>query len=160
MATAAAPSTASKSLNPNLSWLFALAAAAVGAVVVFALNPIKDYKIIFGATAASSLLLAGASTMLTPAKTLGVIGKFALAGIAVAAVFFIRGHGLVTSTVDKVADATGATVTGDVGGMAKLIGSVGGVFAFFLVLFGGLAGAIIGSRLRSGKGYGLIPARR
>jgi hypothetical protein len=160
MATATAPSTASKGLNPNLSWAFAAAAAAVGAVVVFALNPIKDYKVIFGATALAATLLAGASTMLTPAKTLGVIGKFALAGIAVAAVFFIRGHGMVTTGVDKLADATGATVTGDVGGLAKLIGSVGGVFAFFLVFFGGLAGSIIGSRLRAGKGYGLIPARR
>jgi hypothetical protein len=163
MATNTSPSTDSKGLNPNLSWAFAAAAAVVGAVVVFALNPIKDYKVIFGATAVASMLLAGASTFLTPAKTLGVIGKFALAGIAVAVCFFMRGHSLVTSTVDKVADSVGATVnSGDtgVGGLAKFIGSAGGVFAFFLVLFGAIAGAVIGSRLRSGKGYGLIPARR
>jgi hypothetical protein len=161
MATATAPSTDSKGLNANLSWVFALAAAAVGSIVVFALNPIKDYKVIFGATALAATLLAGASTMLTPAKTLGVIGKFALAGVVVAAVFFMRGHGLTTAAVDKAADALGTTANADAaGGLAKLIGSVGGVFAFFLVFFGGLAGSIIGSRLRAGKGYGLIPARR
>lgn len=159
MVTSAASNTESKALNPNLSWLFALAAAVVAIVVTMALNPIKDYKVIFGATAAASLLLAGASTMLTSAKTLGVIGRFALAGVVVAGAFFYKGHSMVTGAVDSL-ESAGATVTGDVGGLAKMIGSMGGVFAFFLVLFGGIAGAVIGSRLRAGKGYGLIPARR
>lgn len=148
-------------LNKNMAWLFALAAAVIAIGVTLALNPLKagSWKLIFGVIAAGATALAGASTMFTSAGVGGVVGRFTLSGLAVGVSYFLYAHHLMGKAT-AAAEGAGLTVTGDTGGLASLIGSFGGVFVLLLMVIGSLSGAIIGSRLRAGKGYGLIPARK
>lgn len=150
-----------RTLSKHVSWLFALGAVAIAIVVTLALNPIKagSWKVIFGVIAASSVALSLASTRFTSAGVGGVIGRFALAGVTVGSVYFVYAHHLMGKAKAAV-EGAGVSVTGNTGGLASLIGTLGGVFVLILVTIGGVVGAVIGSRLRAGKGYGLIPARR
>jgi hypothetical protein len=148
-------------LTKSMAWLFALGAAVLAIGVTLALNPVKagSWKTIFGAIAACSAILAGASTKLTPASIGGVVGRFAVAGVVVGVSYFLYAHHLM-SKATAAASSAGLSVTGDTGGLASLIGSFGGVFVLLLMVIGSLSGAVIGARLRGGKGYGLIPARK
>jgi hypothetical protein len=149
------------SFGKQASWLFALGAALVAIGITLALNPIKpgSWKLIFGVIGAVATLGGVASTRLTPAGIGGVVGRFALAGVVVAATYFGYAHYLM-GKVAQAAEGAGFSMTGDTGGLASLIGSFGGVIVLLDIVFGALAGAVIGARLRAGKGYGLIPARR
>lgn len=148
-------------MNKNAAWLFALGAAVVAIVITLALNPVKPgaWKIIFGVIGAASTVLALASTKLTAASVGGVVGRFAIASVLVGGFYFGYAHHLMGKAVD-VAEGAGLSVTGATGGLASIIGTMGGVFVVLLMVIGSLSGAVIGSRLRAGKGYGLIPARK
>jgi hypothetical protein len=150
-----------KSLSKHFAWLFALGAIAIAVAVTLALNPVKpgSWKVIFGVIGASAVGLSLVSAWFTQASTGGIIGRFALAGVAVGGVYFAYAHHLM-GKAKAAASGAGLSVTGDTGALASLIGSLGGVFVLILVALGGVVGAVIGSRLRAGKGYGIIPARR
>ncbi len=156
-------STEEKKLEPNVAWMFAAAAVVSGIAVSFGLKTanwkVLDavYTVLFGG-------LAFASTYLTTAKTMGVWGRFSAAGAAFGAftIWFVH-HALASGdALGMIPSAPGLD------SIMKIIVKAGatplaimmGVFMFLVMSLTGLAGAVIGSRIRAGKGYGLIPARR
>ena len=156
-------SAEAKKLDPKVAWLFAAAAVVCGIVVSYGLKS-QSWKVIDGVYAVLFGGLAFASTFLTSAKTIGVVGRFAAAGAVVALFVMWFVHGALTS-----GDGLGMipSVPG-FDGILKAIMKVGawpfgmfiGIFEFLVVVLMSLFGAIVGSRIRAGKGYGLIPARR
>ncbi len=156
-------SAEAKKLDPKVAWLFAAAAVVCGIAVSFGLKN-QSWKVIDGVYAVLFGGLAFASTFLTSAKTVGVVGRFAAAGAVFALFVMWFVHGALTS-----GDGLGMipSVPG-FDGILKAIMKVGawpfgmfiGIFEFLVVVLMSLFGAIVGSRIRAGKGYGLIPARR
>jgi preprotein translocase subunit Sec61beta len=145
--------TASKpKLNPNLTWLFALAAATVAIVVTLALNPLKpgSWKLILGVSFAGAGVLAAAATFLSSARTLGVIGRFAVGALVVGGFYFWYTKHLLTAGVEAAAGALNATVTGDVGGFSSAGGTMIAVFVLFCFFIASVSGAVFGSRVRGG----------
>ena len=150
--------TASKpKLNPNLTWLFALGATVLAIVVTLALNPLKPgtWKPILGITFFGAGALAAAATFLTSARTLGVIGRFAVGAVAVSGFYFWYTKHLLTAGVDSVAGSMNATVTGDVGGFSSAGGTMVAIFVLFCFFFASVSGAVFGGRVRGG-----LPALR
>lgn len=139
-------------LNPNLTWLFALAAVALAIVATLALNPLKPgtWKPILGLTFAGAGALAAAATYLSSARTIGVVGRFAAGGAVVAGFYFWYTKHLLTAGVEATASALGTTVTGDVGGFSSAGGTMIAVFMLFCFFFASVSGAVFGGRVRGG----------
>lgn len=152
-----------KKLDPKTAWLFAAAAVVAGIAVSFGLKN-QSWKVIDGVYAVLFGGLAFASTFLTSAKTLGVVGRFAAAG-AVFALFvmwfvhgaLVSGNGLgMIPSVPGFDSILKALMKAGAWPFAMFIG----IFELLVVLIMSLFGAVVGSRIKAGKGYGLIPARR
>jgi hypothetical protein len=156
-------STSEKKLEANTAWLFAGAAVVAGIAVSFGLKT-ASWKVI---DAVYTLLFGGlalASTYLTSAKVTGVWGRFSAGGVVfmLFITWFVKhamstgdSFGLIPSippfdNIIKIMMKAGATP----------VALMFGIFMFLFMSLAALAGAFIGSRLRAGKGYGLIPARR
>jgi hypothetical protein len=156
-------STEEKKLEPNVAWMFAAAAVVCGIAVSFGLKTanwkVLDavYTVLFGG-------LAFASTYLTSAKTMGVWGRFSVAGAAFAVftIYFVHSALASGDSLGMIPSFPGfdniVKIVIKAGAMPFAI--MMGFFMFLVVSITGLAGAVIGSRIRAGKGYGLIPARR
>ena len=156
-------SAEAKKLDPKVAWLFAAAAVVCGIVVSYGLKT-QSWKVVDGVYAVLFGGLAVASTFLTSAQTLGVIGRFAAAG-AVFALFvawFVHGALASGDNIGLIPSVPG--FDGIIKAMAKIgawpFGLFIGFFEMLVVILMSLFGAIVGSRVRAGKGYGLIPARR
>lgn len=148
--TASTPTTSK--LNPNLTWLFALGATALAIVVTLALNPLKPgtWKPILGITFFGAGAIAAAATYLSSARTIGVIGRFAVGAVAVAGFYFWYTKHLLTAGVEATATALNTTVTGDLGGFSSTGGAMVAVFVLFCFFFASVSGAVFGGRVRGG----------
>jgi hypothetical protein len=152
-----------KKLEPNTAWLFAAAAIIAGIAVSFGLKH-QSWKVVDAVYAVLFGGLAFASTFLTSAKTVGVVGRFAAAGavFALFVMWFVHGALASGDGIGLIPDVPGFD------GILKAMMKVGawpfafivGLFELLVVVLMSLFGAIVGSRIRAGKGYGLIPARR
>ena len=156
-------SAEAKKLDPKTAWLFAAAAVVCGIAVSFGLKS-QSWKVVDGVYAVLFGGLAFASTFLTSAKTLGVVGRFAAAGavFALFVMWFVHGALASGDSIGLIPSVPGFD------GILKAMMKVGawpfafmvGIFELLVVLIMSLFGAVVGSRIRAGKGYGLIPARR
>jgi hypothetical protein len=152
-----------KKLEAKTAWLFAAAAVVAGIGVTFGLKS-QSWTVL---DAVYTVLFAGlgfASTYLTSAKTVGVWGRFSAAGgvFAVFTIWFVKGALASNEKIGMIPTAPpfDAIIRALFKAGATPVAIMFGVFMFLFMSFAGLAGAFVGSRLRAGKGYGLIPARR
>lgn len=155
-------STETKKLDTKTAWLFAGAAVVAGIAASFGLKT-QNWKVVDGVYAVLFGGLAFASTFLTSAKTAGVVGRFAAAGavFALFLIWFVK-SGLESGNIGLIPSG------GPFDSILKMVAKAGAtpfavfvaMFEFLVVVLTSLVGAIVGSRIAAGKGYGLIPARK
>jgi hypothetical protein len=140
-------------LTPNLVWLYAIGALALGIAAAFATQGLGAK--VTAAVYAGIVAIAGfASTFTTSARVRTAVLAFLLAAVAAAALYFVVVSSVIAGATTAMADTVSLGQAGaesaEAGSvMGTFFGVVAAVVAFAETAFFGIGGAVVGSRARA-----------